>query len=235
MLKYILSVTCDITKYIMKLKSFLEKILDFIYYRRCYICGKKCIDIFLCKDCLDNIYSNLKFTKAEKFGTTIYCGTPYESEVLKVIRGLKYHQKEDFSQILTQIILKVIEHYNIDLTDFVICPVPIHKNRYKKRKYNHMELVAREIAKELNLKVSTNFFERTKDTMPLYNLSFSQREQMIKNAFKISYDVKDKNILLIDDIVTTGSTIKEISSSLKKYSPRNFIVICASRSNNCNL
>lgn len=234
MLKYILSAIYQITKFIMRIRLFIDTILDFLYYRRCYICAKKCIDMFLCKECIDKIFSNLSFCKIEKFGTIIYTGAPYEKELLKVIRGLKYHRKEDFAQILANIIIKTIENYQIDVSDYIVCPVPIHSRRLKQRKYNHMELVAHYIAKHFKIKVETNYFKRLKDTPPLYNLSFIERQENIKNAFSSSCNIKDKKILLIDDIITTGSTIKEIVATTKKYQPEKFIVICASKSNNAN-
>jgi len=218
----------------MKISEFFSKILDLIYYRRCYICSKKCNDMFLCEDCKEKIFANLKFHKVTRFNTTIYCGAAYENELLKIIRGFKYHRKSDFRKILADIILETINNYNIDLTDYVICPVPVHKNRYKKRRYNHMELVANTIAETLHLEVKPDLLKRVKDTIPLYKLSITERKTTIKDAFEASEDIKDKKILLIDDILTTGSTIEELSRIISDKKPENYIVITASRSNKCN-
>ena len=216
----------------MKLKSFLNKILDFLYYRKCYLCSKKCLDISICKECLDNIFSDINFNKIQKFNTIIYSGMLYEGDIVKIIRALKYHKKSEFAEILAEIIIKTIENYKIDLSNFIVCPVPIHQNRFKKRKYNHMELVAKKIAEYFNLQLSSDYLARIKDTAPLYKLSLQERRKIIKGAFIASNDLKDKKILLLDDIITSGSTINELSQIIQENEPQDFIVIAACRSGN---
>jgi len=218
----------------MNLPEIIAKILDFLYYRTCYICAKKCADISLCEDCLDKIYSNMKFRKANKFGTTIFSAAPYENELLKIIRALKYHKKKEFKKVLADLIISIIENYNLDLKDFIVCPVPIHKNRFKRRKYNHMELVAQEVAKRFDLELDTSLLTRIKDTAPLYKLTVQERKEAINGAFEASEEIKGKKILLLDDIVTSGTTVSELSSIILKNQPEELLVICASRSNNCN-
>jgi len=218
----------------MSIISFIEKILDYIYYRKCYICGKKCSDISLCLECKEALFSDLKFHKAEKFNTKIYSATAYENNFLKIIRALKYHQKKEFKNIISEILIKLVEHYNLNIDDYIVCPVPIHKNRLKHRKYNHMELVAQEFANHFSLKMDNSLLSRTKDTPPLYKLSIPQRREYINGAFMASENIANKKIILLDDIVTSGTTIAELSKLILEQKPKDFIVLCASRSNNCN-
>ena len=94
---------------------------------------------------------------------------------------------------------------------FVIVPVPLFEKREKKRKYNHMTLVAEEFAKLSGYKVNLELIKRIKDTKPQYRLSKKEREENLKNAFEcnlISYE--GEKLLLIDDILTTGSTMTEM-------------------------
>lgn len=219
----------------MNILSFFSKLLDYIYYRKCYICAKKCCDISICEECLDKIYSNLSFNKTTKANISIYSGAIYEGELLKIIRALKYHKKKEFSKVLSDIINKTIENYNLDIKDFVICPVPIHKTRLKNRKYNHMELVGEELAQKYNIQTEPNLLKRIKDTVPLYKLNFSERQKTIENAFFASENIRDKKILLIDDIVTSGATIKEISKQILKENPKKIIVLTATRSSSFGL
>jgi len=208
--------------------------LDYIYYRKCYLCGAKCSDISICKNCQDALYSDLKFHHANKFGTKIYTGAAYENDFLKIIRALKYHRKSEFKTILSEILIKTVEHYNLKVDDFIIFPVPIHKNRFKHRKYNHMELVAEEFAKHFGLKVESSLLTRIKDTPPMYKLTVPERREYLKNAFAFSGNIQGKKILLLDDIVTSGTTIKELSQIILNEKPAELLVLCASRSNNCN-
>ena len=213
----------------MKFLAFLSHLLDYIYYRRCYICSKKCVDISLCAECIDKIFSNLAFMKSNKFGLEIYSGAIYEAELLKIIRALKYHKKAEFEKILSDIILKTIKNFDLNLDDFIICPVPIHQNRMKKRKYNHMELVANSVGNALNLKVGNDFLKRIKDTEPLYKLSIPERKKTIDGAFEVSESIKGKKILLIDDIITSGTTVKELSKTMLEKGAEKIIVISATR------
>ena len=213
----------------MKILAFLSKILDYIYYRKCYICSKKCCEISLCNECIDKIFSDLSFLKSDKFGLEIYSGAIYETELLKIIRALKYHRKAEFEKILSDIILKTIENFDLKLEDYIICPVPIHQNRLKKRRYNHMELVADSVGKALELKVCKDFCERIKDTEPLYKLSVPERKKAIDGAFKVSDDVKDKKIILLDDIITSGTTVRELSKQILEKGAKSPIIISATR------
>ena len=103
--------------------------------------------------------------------------------------------------------------------NFLILPVPIHQNRRKERKYNHMDLVADELSKLTGYKNNKKFILRIKDTIKQFNLNKTQRLQNIKNAFAINQNEtidKNENLLIIDDITSTGITLEEIIKLLKK-------------------
>ena len=216
-------------KYIMKFLALLSHLLDYIYYRKCYICSKKCLDISLCENCSDKIFSNLSFLKSNKFGLEIYSGAIYETELLKIIRALKYHKKAEFEKILADIIIKTVKNFDIKLDNFIICPVPIHQNRMKKRKYNHMELVANSVGKALNLEVKNDILKRLKDTEPLYKLSIPERKKAIDGAFEVSKEIKGGKILLLDDIITSGTTVKELSKIMLEKGAEKIVIISATR------
>ena len=102
---------------------------------------------------------------------------------------------------------------------FLILPVPIHPSRREERKYNHMDLVADELSKLTGYKNNKKFLLRTKDTIKQFNLNKTQRLQNIKNAFEINKDETidtNENLLIIDDITSTGITLEEIIKLLKK-------------------
>jgi competence protein ComFC len=106
-----------------------------------------------------------------------------------------------------------IENINFDY----ILYVPLHKKRERKRGFNQSKIIANQLGKELGVEV-LDILERSKNTRRLFELDEKERKQELKNVFKISKDIKNytnKNILLIDDIFTTGSTVNEISKLLK--------------------
>lgn len=107
-------------------------------------------------------------------------------------------------------------------------PVPISKNKYNKRGYNQTELIAKEIAKNLGIKL----FERQglikiKDTPMQSTLNKTERKQNIKNVFKILNKDKliGKKVVLFDDIYTTGSTAKECAKILKQAGASRILIL----------
>lgn len=100
---------------------------------------------------------------------------------------------------------------------YQVIPVPLFKAREKNRKYNHMTLVAEEFCKLSGYGMNLELIKRIKDTKPQYKLSKAQRMENLASAFKIDKSKDSKsNILLIDDICTTGSTFESMILELQK-------------------
>ena len=147
----------------------------------------------------------------------VYCAGVYSKNLQKLIRGLKYHNQRDLAYYLA----KFMYEYWIELTDAVdyqIVPVPIYPTRLKKRKYNHMDLVAEEFSKLSGYPVNKELISRIKDTKAQYKLKRAERVENLKNAFNVDVTKFDKRrrILLIDDICTTGSTFEEMIREFEK-------------------
>lgn len=221
-------------KIIMNLSSFFSRLLDYLYYRKCYLCSKKCSDFPICPNCYEKVKDSFDIKAFEKNNVKIFMGAVYENELLKIIRAFKYHKKREFDKLLSEILIEIINQKQLNLDDYIVCPVPIHKNRFKSRKYNHMELVANILAKQLGLNVDNNMLSRVKDTKPFYKLSAIERKQNISDAFKVIGDAKNKKILLLDDIITTGATIFELIKILQENNSSEIVVLTITRSNNLN-
>lgn len=105
--------------------------------------------------------------------------------------------------------------------DLVAC-VPVTRKVQKRRGYNQSELLMRHIAKELDLPCHTAFF-KTKDSDFQKNITAAKRRQNIKGVFKLNEKgaVKDKNVLIIDDVITTGSTLGECARVFKNAGAKN--------------
>ena len=100
----------------------------------------------------------------------------------------------------------------------IIIIVPISNERKKERGYNQSELIARQIALLLDVPVIDNILYKFKNTVPQSTLNKAQREENAKDSYKAKncYKIKDKKILLFDDIYTTGSTVNECAKVLVK-------------------
>jgi ComF family protein len=100
----------------------------------------------------------------------------------------------------------------------VIIPIPLHKLRLLKRKYNQSAILASELSKMTNIKSDYKSFVKIRSTQPQSECSGKKRITNIKNAFTVKNpeNIKGKRILLIDDVYTTGSTLRECAKVLKK-------------------
>ena len=115
-------------------------------------------------------------------------------------------------------LLKQQKIFEIIKTYDIILPVPISKKRYKQRGYNQTELIAREIRKRTDIELVTNCLYKEKNNVPQSTLNKEDRIENVKNAYiiKNSKIIKDKRVIIFDDIYTTGSTVNECSKLLKQ-------------------
>lgn len=196
-----------------------RQLLNLLYKRRCYICKSTRDNAILCNDCLKKI--RFLPTKPVKIinNADVYSMTIYTGIIMKMIRGLKYHRKKDLAYYHAKLMYDYWKELHEDEEEYIIVPVPMHKTREKQRGYNHMNLIAQEFAKLSGYEINTNLIYRTKNTTPQYALSKEERESNLKNAFGINTKniklLRGKKILILDDIITTGTTISEMVSTLR--------------------
>jgi ComF family protein len=114
-----------------------------------------------------------------------------------------------------------------------IIPVPLHRWRLLKRRYNQATLLAREISSNSNLPYLTNVLIRTKNNTSQHGKSRKSREENVKNIFKIAPQhlalVKKKSFLLVDDVWTTGATLNACIKTLKKAGAKDVYVLTLAR------
>lgn len=110
-----------------------------------------------------------------------------------------------------------------------ILSVPLHLHRHRQRGYNQAELLARPLARWLGCEYLPYALERCRATSPQQQLSETERKLNLKRAFCCKQDLEGKHIALIDDVVTTGSTISEVSKILNKNNIASLQVWCICR------
>lgn len=111
----------------------------------------------------------------------------------------------------------------------VIVPVPMHKYKLLKRGYNQAALLAMKLSSKLKIKYLPQALIKTNNTIPQAELKKDDRIKNVKNSFKVNpkfkESLKGKNILLVDDVITTGATIDECCKTLRKAGPKNIFVL----------
>lgn len=172
-------------------------------------CGKPVSreDQEYCRDCGKRNY-------AFEQGRSLWRHVP---PVSKAIYQFKFHNKRYYAEIFAREMAREYGQWIRDRGIEEILPVPLHPSRRRKRGYNQAELLAKEISKELQIPIRKNVVFRVRRTKPQKQLDDREREENLQRAFGISRQWKaPANVLVVDDIYTTGSTVHRISKLLLK-------------------
>jgi ComF family protein len=176
----------------------------------CPLCKKSSPNNKICPNCLTE-------TKIK----AIWVAGDYNQKILQdLIHNLKYNYLEDISADLAKFLFRylkfknIFDHFQITADNAVFIPVPLHKKRFLSRGFNQSELLADNLGKLMGLKKS-NILQRIKNTQTQINLSRKERQENVRDAFAVlEKNINNKKIILIDDVLTTGSTFKECAKVL---------------------
>lgn len=151
----------------------------------------------------------------------------YDGNVLDAVHKLKYGAKVILAESLGELLLSAA--LKLSVRPEVVVPVPLHSKRLKARGFNQSLLLSRAVAKRLSLKLDYLSLRRTRPTVPQINLERAERQKNVKGAFEVGNKAafKGKSVLLIDDVLTTGATVKECSKVLKKAGAEVFVATLA--------
>ena len=173
----------------------------------------------LCPKCLKKSY---KFDKAVS-------AVRYDEFSKKIILPLKHGDKTQYAKSIATM-MSVSGRTLANQSDFIM-PVPIHITRMLKRKYNQASLIVSYLSKIYSKPVLYTTLLRVKATQSQGHLSTSERKQNVSGVFAVKHPdkIKGKNILLIDDVFTTGATVNECAKILKKNGANKVFVLTFAR------
>lgn len=233
----------------------LGALINLLYPAVCRVCSKK-IDEFgrnICGDCVKKIKERLppfcvkcgrqlegdpELTVAcpdcrqcAPYFDKAWSACHYDDPLKGLIHDFKYKRISSLSTDFTALIIDFMKKYGVGKDCQMILSIPMHPNRLFKREINHSDILAQDLGEKLGIAYSINTLKKTKDTSFQSKL---KREARIKNlqssfALKNSSIVHNKNILLVDDLFTTGSTVNECSRLLKSSGARCVEVITLAR------
>lgn len=160
----------------------------------------------------------------------------YEGDIKEIIYDFKYNGKHHLYKLFGQLMLECIVDNDLEHLDILV-PVPLYRDREKKRGFNQAALLSKYIAKELRLETDDKNLIRKRQTQVQNKLNRDERIRNISGVFdlKDKDKFKDKTILVIDDIYTTGSTVDEISKLLIKNEAKQVFVTTLAVTPNKNL
>ena len=153
----------------------------------------------------------------------------FDEHSKKLIYGFKYNDKTGYAKLFAHLTL---QRYSPELMDTdIIAPVPMHRFKRLYRYYNPPQLLATELQKRLDKLMIADLLIKTKWTKPQTYLSKNKREKNLAGSIKANtkYNIKQKNILLIDDVHTTGTTANYCSSILKRCGAKSVKLVTVGR------
>ncbi|HEX6072518.1 MAG TPA: ComF family protein [Sphingomicrobium sp.] len=217
-------------------RSCARSILDFALPPRCPACGTVVGDPHsFCPDC----WKQIDFLGNGGCST---CGLPLQATDLEtcgaclarppriarsraavayddISRGLairlKYGRKVAIARTMARYMAPLVA---ADGSERVLVPVPLHRTRLWRRGFNQSALIARELSRRLKIKADPLLLRRSKRTPPLKGMSPLQRRKTVSGAFRVAdrSAVEGKTIILVDDVLTTGSTAEACARTLKR-------------------
>lgn len=232
-------------------------IISLFYPALCQVCGKKTgqPDQNLCEDCLKKIKKRLPpfcmkcgrqlpgeprlegrcpdCKKEDPYYDRALSAFCYEGILKNLVHDFKYKKMTSLVKEFVELTLDFMNVHGMDKSiDLVLC-IPMHPARLLKREINTSHILARALAKKLNIQYSSRILKKRKNTPPQSRLKRNERINNIKGSFSLRKKgkalVQGKNILLVDDLFTTGSTVNECSMVLKEASSGHVEVITLAR------
>lgn len=193
----------------------------------CYFCKDRSgipVD-YTCNECrerLDIVHRKIEIDSL--YINTAYYSLIYNKYMREMIKGFKFHGRSYLYKPFSEIMVDTIERSNINNIDLIIY-VPSYRRKEAIRGYNQSQLLAKYISGRINVDLSINNLIKTKATKDQSSLSRSERMNNLKDSISLrnSSEIKDKKILLVDDIITTGTTMIQCAEVLMKNEAKEVI------------
>lgn len=193
--------------------NFFDYALEIIFPPKCGICGK-IGEGYICNNCynmfvINKIYKNYN---RERFHML-----KYEGIIRNKLIEYKFNDKPHLYRMFYEILIK-----DKNACDFlkgydIIIPVPIHKKRKSLRGYNQSELIAKKLSDRFKMPMYIDVLKKQINTIPQSSLGKKARKSNAQNVYKVDnmQKIKNKNVVILDDIYTTGATANECIKVLK--------------------
>jgi len=205
--------------------SFFQKLLSVFFPKRCPLChGVMEMNGGVCPSCektlsfidYEQIVNNCRFEylSFEKNLSVFY----YRESVRNYICDFKFQGQIAKGKALSKYLADAVREHYKDIAFDMVVPVPVHPLALKERSYNHAEVIAREVAFAVSVPLKTDLLVKLKQTQAQHGLRARERKENLYGAFSVSrpQEISGRIILLVDDIVTTGSTLHHCAEALLK-------------------
>jgi len=227
------------------MRRLIEGLVDIIYPAKCHACKDKltqgaAIDELICLRCWSKIRKNTppfchycgrrldksgfaknicpQCQRAAPHFDRAFSPCVYEGAIRDLIHEFKYNGKEYLGRPLSRLMIEFAKEYNlpVQMLDYII-PVPLHNSRLREREFNQAEILCGFIAEEFKKELRSDLLLRHRRTKTQADLEMRERLLNVKESFSVhkGESLKGKNLLLVDDVLTTGATSSEAARALK--------------------
>ncbi|MEK7193227.1 MAG: ComF family protein [Patescibacteria group bacterium] len=226
----------------------IERIVNLIFPPLCVNCEKNipsgnalCDDCFgrvtihqtlFCGRCQSRLPQGIK-TCHRDFPYLFGAATDYEDEAVKnLVRVLKFKFIEHAAEPLTRLMFTYIKNLSLDLSKFTLVPIPLHPARERSRGFNQSLLIARRLSVMTGLPVMAENLIRIRNTPPQSERSdHAERATNVAECFSLlrPLEMRGKNVLLVDDVATSGSTLFEAARTVRHAGGKKIIGLVAAK------
>lgn len=199
----------------------IQSIYHYLFPPKCYLCLK--LDSLphssICLSCSQNIQQlSIDSHALNRYHCDqLLLGFRYEKYIQELIINYKFNKKIYLSKTIAELMIPLLKKYQHLLkSNSIIIPMPSERMRLAIRGFNPTHLFAYEIARYLSIPYDANILKKQIFTLPQSTLSKKNRQMNLTNSFICKKNLCNKNIILIDDVLTTGKTLEEAVKVLKK-------------------
>ena len=218
-----------------------RRLISTVYPPRCVLCGSPGFnDMDICEVCyrdlpwIGSACTQCAIPLTNHSGEQLKCGQclqkpplfdrsislfSYEKETITLIHRLKFNEKLAYSRLLGGMLASAVDNNAAELPQCIL-PVPLYKKRLKQRGFNQSIELARPVANSFNIPLDTRSAKRVRDTQSQTGLDKKQRRKNMRAAFEIVEPLSAQHVAIVDDVVTTTSTVNELARLLKRAGVR---------------
>lgn len=198
-------------------------IFDLIFPKKCLECRKE--GQYICSDCLE------KVPPAGWNREGVYSIWKYEGVIRKAIIALKYKYVAEIANELSELSVKKLSERHFSLSATLV-PIPLYWYRKNFRGFNQSEEIGKLVAEKMGWKFIPDLLIRNKSTIPQVQLTGSARRRNLRGVFSFNSNYVPStmySVLIFDDVLTTGSTLREASKVLRKNGARKVLCLTIAR------
>lgn len=223
------------------MKTIITRLIDSVFAQHCLLCKTKSA-LIICTECKHQLKSHtircprcarpspsnlacISCQHTPPLFDKAYACFDYKGVIKHSIQQFKYHEALYFAPFFAACLHEMIDWSDVD----AILAVPLHRKRLISRGYNQSQQLAKRLGRKTGKPVVSHYVKRMKNTAPQHTLDKTARAKNPKGAFKLIKPIPYKKLLIIDDVMTTASTLNALCKTLQQAGSHHIIVACVAR------